>query len=137
MAGCVWSVPSASHGECGQVSVRDDHGDLAQLLSINSEIGNINFSPEYYDVLSGGIYDLDTIVHIVQAAAESGYKSLKKPIDFDEFEVCEWIDEVGGLSAKDGQLVEFMRYMQDSMKKHSSCKTSTQSVSTTQSKADQ
>jgi hypothetical protein len=28
-------------------------GDLAQLLSINSEIGNINFSPEYYDVLSG------------------------------------------------------------------------------------
>ena len=25
-------------------------GDLAQLLSINSEIGNINFSPEYYDV---------------------------------------------------------------------------------------
>jgi hypothetical protein len=28
-------------------------GDLAQLLSINSEIGNVNFSPEYYDVLSG------------------------------------------------------------------------------------
>jgi hypothetical protein len=28
-------------------------GDLAQLLSINSEIGNINFSPEYYDAFSG------------------------------------------------------------------------------------
>jgi len=28
-------------------------GDLAQLMSINSEIGNINFSPEYYDVFSG------------------------------------------------------------------------------------
>ena len=28
-------------------------GDLAQLLSINSEIGNINFSPEYYDIESG------------------------------------------------------------------------------------
>ena len=28
-------------------------GDLAQLMSINSEIGNINFSPEYYDILSG------------------------------------------------------------------------------------
>ena len=28
-------------------------GDLAQLMSINSEIGNINFSPEYYDVLTG------------------------------------------------------------------------------------
>jgi hypothetical protein len=28
-------------------------GDLAQLMSINSEIGNINFSPEYYDVVTG------------------------------------------------------------------------------------
>jgi hypothetical protein len=28
-------------------------GDLAQLMSINSEIGNINFSPEYYDSVSG------------------------------------------------------------------------------------
>ena len=58
---------------------------------------------------------MDTIVHIVQASAESGYKSLKKPIDFEEFDVCDWIDEVGGLTAKDGQLVKFMKYMQDSM----------------------
>ena len=67
------------------------------------------------NVLSSGVYNLDTIVHIVQAAAESGYKSLKKPIDFEEFDVCNWIDEVGGLTAKDGQLVEFMKYMQNSM----------------------
>jgi hypothetical protein len=78
------------------------------------ELENKNLM-QLIEVLSGGIYDLDTIVHIVQAAAESGYKSLKKPIDFDEFDVCEWIDQVGGLSAKDGQLVEFMKYMQDSM----------------------
>ena len=70
---------------------------------------------ELINVLSSGSYDLDTIVHIVMAAAESGYKSLQKPIDFSEYEVCEWIDEVGGLTAKDGQLVEFMKYMQDSM----------------------
>ena len=30
-------------------------GDLAQLLSINSEIGNINFSPEYYEIFPGRI----------------------------------------------------------------------------------
>ena len=30
-------------------------GDLAQLMSINSEIGNINFSPEYYDIIPGAI----------------------------------------------------------------------------------
>ena len=28
-------------------------GDLAQLMSINSEIGNINFSPQFYDITSG------------------------------------------------------------------------------------
>jgi hypothetical protein len=30
-------------------------GDLAQLMSINSEIGNVNFSPEYYDIKPGAI----------------------------------------------------------------------------------
>ena len=30
-------------------------GDLAQLLSINSEIGNVNFSPEYYEIFPGAI----------------------------------------------------------------------------------
>jgi len=70
---------------------------------------------ELINVLSSGVYEMDTIVHIVQASAESGYKSLKKPIDFEEFDVCDWIDKVGGLTAKDGQLVEFMKYMQNSM----------------------
>lgn len=39
-----------------QLFSRDERridGDLAQLMSINSEIGNINFSPEYYDTVSG------------------------------------------------------------------------------------
>jgi hypothetical protein len=70
---------------------------------------------ELINVLSSGVYNLDTIVHIVQSAAESGYKSLKRPVNFEEFDVCNWIDEVGGLTAKDGQLVEFMKYMQNSM----------------------
>ncbi len=70
---------------------------------------------ELINVLSSGNYDLSTIVNIITSAAESGYKSLQKPIDFDEYKVCEWIDEVGGLSAKEGQLIEFMKYMQDSM----------------------
>jgi hypothetical protein len=30
-------------------------GDLAQLLSINSEIGNVNFSPEFYEIFPGAI----------------------------------------------------------------------------------
>ena len=30
-------------------------GDLAQLMSINSEIGNVNFSPEYYEIRDGAI----------------------------------------------------------------------------------
>jgi hypothetical protein len=39
-----------SRGNEGQfIKNRRIDGDLAQLMSINSEIGNINFSPEYYD----------------------------------------------------------------------------------------
>ena len=70
---------------------------------------------ELINVLSSGNYDLSTIVNIITSAAESGYKSLQKPIDFNEYMVCEWIDEVGGLTAKEGQLIAFMKYMQDSM----------------------
>ena len=70
---------------------------------------------ELISVLSSGSFELKTIINIVLASAESGYKTIKKPIDFDEFDVCNWIDEVGGLSAKKGQLVEYMKYMQDSM----------------------
>jgi hypothetical protein len=39
-----------------QLFSRDERridGDLAQLMSINCEIGNINFSPEYYDSVTG------------------------------------------------------------------------------------
>jgi hypothetical protein len=36
-------------GRKSDFALRRVDGDFAQLLSINSEIGNINFSPEYYD----------------------------------------------------------------------------------------
>jgi len=37
-------------------------GDLAQLMSINSEIGNINFSPEYYNNIPGETNQPTTIL---------------------------------------------------------------------------
>jgi hypothetical protein len=37
-------------GKNSDFALRRIDGDLAQLLSINSEIGNINFSPEYYEI---------------------------------------------------------------------------------------
>ena len=41
----LFSRPSAN----SNLNLRRVDGDFAQLLSINSEIGNIKFSPEYYD----------------------------------------------------------------------------------------
>lgn len=67
------------------------------------------------NILSSGSFELSTIINIVRASAESGHKTNKLPIEFGEFEVCEWIDEVGGLTAKDGQLIDFIKYMQNSM----------------------
>jgi hypothetical protein len=43
-------------------SERRIDGDLAQLMSINSEIGNINFSPEYYDNVPGETNQPTTIL---------------------------------------------------------------------------
>jgi len=37
-------------------------GDLAQLMSINSEIGNVNFSPEYYSNIPGQTNQPSTIL---------------------------------------------------------------------------
>lgn len=67
------------------------------------------------NILSSGAFELGTIVHIIQAAAESGCKTLNVPIQFDEVQVCDWIDEVGGLSSSEGQLIDFIKYMQTSM----------------------
>jgi hypothetical protein len=67
------------------------------------------------NILSSGSFELGTIVHIIQASAESGCKTLNQPIEFNDVIVCDWIDEVGGLSAKDGQLIEFIKFMQTSM----------------------
>ena len=67
------------------------------------------------NILSSGAFELGTIVHIIQASAESGFKTLNQPIEFNDVIVCDWIDEVGGLSAKDGQLIDFIKFMQTSM----------------------
>jgi hypothetical protein len=42
-----------SRGNEGAIKNRRIDGDLAQLMSINSEIGNINFSPEFYETAGG------------------------------------------------------------------------------------
>ena len=43
-------------------SQRRIDGDLAQMMSINCEIGNINFSPEYYDIIPGQTNQPTTIL---------------------------------------------------------------------------
>ena len=45
----LFSRPNGSNTLIPSDKARVD-GDLAQLLSINSEIGNVNFSPEYYEI---------------------------------------------------------------------------------------
>jgi hypothetical protein len=45
---------AAGDNSLNQLFSRDEKridGDLAQMMSINCEIGNINFSPEYYDIV--------------------------------------------------------------------------------------
>ena len=68
---------------------------------------------EYFNLLSENKFTLNDIVCLLQAAAEYGCKKSNLPIDFGEMEICEWIDEVGGLKGK--QLEEFFTYMIDTV----------------------
>ena len=78
---------------------------FCQLQGIGpSEIG---------EALSGQT-SLDAIVNLLRAAAE--YPLYKEGItpDFTDMVVCDWIDEVGGILATDGQLVDYIKYIAES-----------------------
>lgn len=64
---------------------------------------------DYFDMLSQNKFGLNDVISLLQAAAEYGFKKSNLEIDFGEIEICEWIDEVGGLNSE--QLKGFFEYM--------------------------
>ena len=66
---------------------------------------------QYFDIIGGGNISLEDVLVILQAAAEMATKGTVK---FTEFEVCEWIDEDGGIVNPNGQIKAFFQWIVDS-----------------------
>ena len=66
---------------------------------------------QYFDIIGNGNIDLADVIVILQAAAEHGSKGTVK---FTEFEVCEWIDQDGGIVNPEGQIKAFFEWIANS-----------------------
>ena len=65
---------------------------------------------DYFGLLADGSGILDYVSEVLFVAAEYATLKRKEAVTFDEIDVCEWIDEAGGIKA-DGQVLEFFKYI--------------------------
>jgi hypothetical protein len=63
---------------------------------------------QYFELISQGEIGIEDVVTMVQAAAEMATKGTVK---FTDFEVCEWIDDDGGIVNPDGQIKAFFEWV--------------------------
>ena len=69
---------------------------------------------EYFATLSESKLDLDLIVKLIYAGYKNACRINNQDVINDENDVCDWIDEMGGLFASDSQLVDYIKYIADS-----------------------
>lgn len=66
---------------------------------------------KYFELLSKSQYDLNLFVKMVYIGYKSASISNKEEIEFTEIDVCDWIDELGGLFNSEGQIMEYVKYV--------------------------
>ena len=66
---------------------------------------------QYFELISGKVLDLDTIIKLIYAGYKSACNSKKEPIEYTEDDVCDWIDEIGGIFNTEGPVIEYFKYI--------------------------
>jgi len=66
---------------------------------------------QYFELIGNTVLDLDTIVRLIYSGYKSACNSNKKPIEYTESDVCDWLDELGGMFAADGPLMGYFKYI--------------------------
>jgi hypothetical protein len=66
---------------------------------------------QFFEIVGGKILDLDTIIKLIYAGYKSACNSAKQPIEYTESDVCDWIDELGGIYDTEGQFIEYFKYI--------------------------
>jgi len=66
---------------------------------------------KYFELLSNSQYDLNLFVNMVYIGYKSACATNKQEIEYSEIDVCDWIDELGGLYNTEGQIMEYVKYV--------------------------
>ena len=66
---------------------------------------------KYFEFLGSNQYDLDNIVKLIHIGYKSACISNKQEIEFTEDDVCDWIDEIGGMFNPEGQVLVYLKYI--------------------------
>jgi hypothetical protein len=66
---------------------------------------------QYFELIGAKVLDLDTIIKLIYAGYKSACNSEKKPIEYTENDVCDWIDEIGGIFSTEGAIIEYFKYI--------------------------
>jgi hypothetical protein len=66
---------------------------------------------KYFELLGKSQFDLALVTKFFYIGYKSACKSNKEPVEFTEDDVCDWIDELGGLFSTEGQFIEYMKYL--------------------------
>lgn len=66
---------------------------------------------KYFELLGKTQFDLNLVVKMIYIGYKSACVSNKQPIEFTEVDVCDWIDELGGLFKTEGQFIEYVKYI--------------------------
>lgn len=66
---------------------------------------------KYFELLGKTQFDLDLVVKMIHIGYKSACVSNKEDIVYTENDVCDWIDEIGGLFNTEGQFIEYVKYI--------------------------
>lgn len=66
---------------------------------------------QYFELIGGKVLDLDTIIKLIYAGYKSACNSKKETVEYTEDDVCDWIDEIGGIFNTEGPIIEYFKYI--------------------------
>lgn len=66
---------------------------------------------KYFELLGKTQFDLDLVVKMIYIGYKSACVSNKQDVEYTDNDVCDWMDEIGGLFNAEGQFIEYVKYI--------------------------
>jgi hypothetical protein len=67
----------------------------------------------YFELMAKAGNDINTLVSLVHCGYSAACMKNNQEIEYTENDVCDWIDEIGGVFKPEGQLVDFIKFIID------------------------